>query len=173
MTARNILAREFHPDLGGNDRHMALVNEAYEYIIEKRRRILSNLPISADSASAGFAQSCATIYKRHEHLASDFPSFTVNALPVVAFEVLLLAAQIIGNVVTNDPPYVLEVLIEDPPMTMCHLEIMPDAGSSTVGFVIDSFESSNVDVTAVRDLWVTTINEIGRSSREMPCADGL
>ena len=47
-------------------------------------------------------------------------------------------------------------------MTWCRLEIVPDAGSSTISFVIDK----EIDAQLIRDLWVTTINEIGFSNRE-------
>ena len=92
----------------------------------------------------------------------DHPSFTINALPVVAYEVLLLAARVLGDISSDEPPYLLEVQLEDPPMTWCRLEIVPDAGSSTISFVIDK----EIDSQLIRDLWVTTINEIGFSNRE-------
>ena len=92
----------------------------------------------------------------------DRPSFTINALPVVSYEVLLLAARVLGDISSDEPPYLLEVQLEDPPMTWCRLEIVPDAGSSTISFVIDT----EIDAQLIRDLWVTTINEIGFSNRE-------
>jgi hypothetical protein len=81
----------------------------------------------------------------------------------VAYEVLLLAARVLGDVSSDEPPYLLEVQLEDPPMTWCQLEIVPDAGSSSVSFVLDK----ETDTQEIRDLWVKTINEIGFSDREL------
>ena len=81
----------------------------------------------------------------------------------MAYEVLLLAARVLGDVSSDEPPYLLEVQLEDPPMTWCQLEIVPDAGSSSVSFVLDK----ETDTQEIRDLWVKTINEIGFSDREL------
>lgn len=35
---RRIMARRFHPDAGGDNRSMALINEAYEYLASRFRR---------------------------------------------------------------------------------------------------------------------------------------
>jgi hypothetical protein len=32
---RRIMARKFHPDAGGNDRAMSVINEAYEYLVNE------------------------------------------------------------------------------------------------------------------------------------------
>ena len=84
-------------------------------------------------------------------------------MPAVAYEVLLLAAKVLGDISSDEPPYLLEVQLEDPPMTWCRLEIVPDAGSSTISFILDK----DTDAQEIRDLWVATINEIGFSSREL------
>jgi hypothetical protein len=75
----------------------------------------------------------------------------------VAYEIVLLAARVLGDVSSDEPPYLLEVQLEDPPLTWCQLEIVPDAGSSTVSFIVDR----EVNTVEIRDLWVRTINEIG------------
>jgi len=160
VAARRVLAREFHPDRGGDPQYMALINLAFDAIIASRGEQ------SAESISTTKTQTTKPEVVTRDgvtRFSVDRPSFTINALPVVAYEVLLLAAQVLGDISSDEPPYVLEVQLEDPPMTWCRLEIVPDAGSSTISFVIDK----EVDSQLIRDLWVTTINEIGFSSREM------
>lgn len=159
VAARRVLALEFHPDRGGDPQHMALINLAFDAIIASHGKQ------SADSISitkTETAEPDVTARDVTTRFAVDRPSFTINALPAVAYEVLLLAARVIGDISSDEPPYLLEVQLEDPPMTWCRLEIVPDAGSSTISFVVDK----EIDPQQIRDLWVTTINEIGFSSHE-------
>ncbi|KGA10411.1 MAG: hypothetical protein GM46_5315 [actinobacterium acAcidi] len=154
VAARRVLAREFHPDRGGDPQHMALINLAFDTIMASRAEpliVLSQVnetPICAPDPSSRFVV--------------DRPSFTIDALPAVAYEVVLLAARVLGDVSSDEPPYLLEVQLEDPPLTWCQLEIVPDAGSSTVSFIVDR----EVNTLAIRDLWVRTINEIGFLNHE-------
>ena len=156
ISARRVLAREFHPDRGGDPQHMALINLAFDAIMESHTQPLVEPSKPSDEPMCAPNQAI-------KYLA-DRPSFTINALPVVAYEVLLLAARVLGDVSSDEPPYLLEVQLEDPPMTWCQLEIVPDAGSSTVSFIVDK----EVNTIEIRDLWVRTINEIGFSNHEMP-----
>ena len=64
--------------------------------------------------------------------AADTPSFTIDALPVEAFEALLVVAVWIGEVLDDDPPYVLESHLVEPFACWCRLDLVPDAGASTV-----------------------------------------
>jgi len=159
VAARRVLAREFHPDRGGSPQHMALINLAFDAIIASRGE-QSSEPLSTNKSQTSVPGPPARVVVTK--FSVDRPSFTINALPVVAYEVLLLAARVLGDVSSDEPPYLLEVQLEDPPLTWCQLEIVPDAGSSSVSFVIDK----EIDAQLVRDLWVTTINEIGFSNRE-------
>lgn len=86
----------------------------------------------------------------------DRPSFVIDALPVVAFEVLILAARVLGDVCDDDPPYLIEAQLEDPPMTWCRLELVPDAGSTTVSVVTDSEHGAET----IRDIWIKAVNEL-------------
>jgi hypothetical protein len=159
VAARRVLAREFHPDRGGDPQHMALINLAFDAIIASHGKEASQ-QITVTSANVSPADALAP--ETTSGFSVDHPSFTINALPAVAYEVLLLAARVLGDISSDEPPYLLEVQLEDPPMTWCRLEIVPDAGSSTVSFVVDK----KIDAQQIRDLWITTINEIGFSSRE-------
>jgi hypothetical protein len=159
VAARRVLAREFHPDRGGDPQHMAFINLAFDAIIASHGKEASQ-QITVTSANVSPADALAP--ETTSGFSVDHPSFTINALPAVAYEVLILAARVLGDVSSDEPPYLLEVQLEDPPMTWCRLEIVPDAGSSTVSFVVDK----EIDAQQIRDLWITTINEIGFSSRE-------
>jgi hypothetical protein len=159
VAARRVLAREFHPDRGGDPQHMALINLAFDAIIASHgKEAPQQITVTTANVSPADALAPETI----SGFSVDHPSFTINALPAVAYEVLILAARVLGDISSDEPPYLLEVQLEDPPMTWCRLEIVPDAGSSTVSFVVDK----KIDAQQIRDLWITTINEIGFSSRE-------
>lgn len=158
VAARRVLARQFHPDRGGDAQHMALINLAFDAIIASHGEPTESISTSTTQTP----EPEVVIHEVVKRYSVDRPSFTINALPVVAYEVLLLAARVLGDVSSDEPPYLLEVQLEDPPMTWCLLEIVPDAGSSTISLVIDK----DIDAQHIRDLWVTTINEIGFSSRE-------
>ena len=160
IAARRVLAREFHPDRGGDPQHMALINLAFDAIIASRSEQSAELILKTKTKTAEpdvTARDVMTMF------SIDRPSFTINALPAVAYEVLLLAARVLGDISSDEPPYLLEVQLEDPPLTWCRLEIVPDAGSSTISFILDK----DTDAQEIRDLWVATINEIGFSSREL------
>ena len=154
VAARRVLAREFHPDRGGDPQHMALINLAFDAIIASRSEEPAEQSFNNGSRRS---QSDIATSDSGSRFSADRPSFTINALPVVAYEVLLLAARVLGDISSDEPPYLLEVQLEDPPMTWCRLEIVPDAGSSTVSFIVDR----EVNTLEIRDLWVRTINEIG------------
>ena len=151
IQARRFLALEFHPDRGGSDEHMALVNLAFDEIMNWLRQQQSQ-PVQV------------LIPKGPSAIDVDRPSFVINALPVIAFELLLLAGRIIGDVALDDPPYLLEVQIEDPVLTWCRLEVLPESGSSSVSLMVDG----QTNALSVRDLWIRTINEIGFAHHERP-----
>jgi hypothetical protein len=145
-SARNRLALEWHPDVGGSAERMALLNAAFA--------VLSSSPVdggvevplpSRKLDDSGFDPS-----------SIDRPSFVINRLPAEAFELLLVASRVIGDVADEDPPYVLEVLLEDPPTTWCRLELVPDAGATTVSIITDGTTSA----AGLCRVWVDTVNEI-------------
>ena len=93
--------------------------------------------------------------------ASDVPSFTVEALPVETFEALLVAAPCLGEVLDDDPPYRLDVYVGAPYDCWCRLEVVPDAGSSTVSLTIGSIDGRPVPpVETIRDLWIVELNAL-------------
>lgn len=148
-SARRRAAWAAHPDRGGSHSAMAAVNAAFVGIMNARHRT------PAERAGAP------------RRIQNDIPSFTIDVLPVEAFEYLLLAAREIGEIVDSDPPYVLELMLYSERAGVaadhvisdrgiwCRLDVVPDAGSSTVSLWCDG------DADACRDLWVRAINALG------------
>jgi len=94
-------------------------------------------------------------------MVRDDASFTVDALPVEAYEALLVVTSWIGEVLVDDPPYALEVFLEEPEPCWCRLDLVPDAGGSTVSLTVAGVEGPAPDVDAVRDVWVANLNHLG------------
>lgn len=124
-----------HPDHGGTREAVDAVERAVEVLLVAR-----------------------DVVSPRVRRGSDRPSFTVSALPVEAFELLLLAAADLGDVSDDDPPYRLEVRMHEPPDTWVCFELVPDAGSSTVSLTLEA--PTALDVEAVRDTWVAAINAL-------------
>ena len=92
----------------------------------------------------------------------DDPSFVIEALPAEAFEALLVVASWIGEVLVDEPPYLLEVHLYEPGECWCRLELLPEAGASTVMLTVAGLEGVAPPVEDVRDLWVANLNALGR-----------
>jgi hypothetical protein len=149
--ARRRLARRLHPDVGGDENDMVRVNRAVEVAIAGL-----NTPQPRQSSAPQQPGVSDPVFPRRWRV--DRPSFVIDVLPVEAFEWLLLAARVLGEVVDDDPPYALEVLLDSRADRWCRLEVVPDAGSSTVSIVVE-----NVDPEELVALWVYTINELART----------
>jgi hypothetical protein len=183
--ARRRLAFDVHPDRAGGDAsEMQRVNAAFEACVAHLtgRRPLdppaSQTPASRAPAPQAPAQKPTTSYRRPEPGAStgrrsrrpgpverDAPSFTVDALPAETFEALLVAVSWIGEVLDDDPPYLLECHLFQPAPCWCRLEVVPDAGGSTVSITVAGTDAESVEpgfVEQVRDVWVEQLNQLGR-----------
>ena len=76
-----------------------------------------------------------------------------------AFDLLQIAANSLGEIVDEDPPYLLEALVRDPGPMWCSFELLPDAGSTTVLMSCDvEFGYRVYSVEEIRDLWVDAVN---------------
>ncbi len=65
-------------------------------------------------------------------------------------------ASWIGEVANDDPPYLLEARLDEPAPCWCRLEVVPDAGASTVSITVSLFDGRPVPdgidaANAVRD----------------------
>ena len=174
--ARRKLARELHPDTGGDERQMREVNAAFDAVIAHLtgRRPLPDAPAPSTTGSAGEPTSTRGERPRRGPAPSrprvdwrpqvqhDAPSFVIEALPAEAFEALLVVTSWIGEVIVDEPPYLLDVLLAEPYECWCRLELVPDAGASTVSLTVVGVEGRPApDVEQVRDLWVVELNRLG------------
>lgn len=158
--ARRRLAKTIHPDVeGGTADAMRQLNEAVATILEH---------LDAESPTSGTPNFGGRTSRPSSpgRLAHDVASFVVEALPVEAFEALLVVTSWIGEVVVDDPPYQLDVILLEPLRCWCRLDLVPDAGASTVSVTIATVPDGDVlpDIDDVRDLWVAALNDLGSGS---------
>lgn len=159
--ARRKLAARFHPDHGGDATRMGEINVAFDAVVA----YLTNPPPPA--ASAPYTPTPPARHpgpsplRRYPGVQHDAPSFTIDSLPVEAFEALLVVTSWIGEVLVDDPPYVLEVHLNEPGPCWCRLDLVPDAGSSTVTLTVASIDGTPApDIEDVRDLWISNLNSL-------------
>jgi hypothetical protein len=96
-----------------------------------------------------------------QRVVRDEASFTIDALPAEAFEALLVVTAWMGELLADDPPYVLEAYLRDPEPCWCRLDLVPDAGGSIVSLTVAGIDGPAPDVDAVRDEWVSNLNQLG------------
>jgi hypothetical protein len=156
--ARRDLARSLHPDAGGDAAAMQDVNAAAAQAL----RIIAT-PAVPDTAPAP-----ATAPEPEGDWSAtrrDIPSFTIEALPAEAFEALLVAAAELGEVEDDDPPYELRTLVGDPLACWCQLDLVPDAGASTVSVSIAPTEGHPLPTLIdVRNAWIVALNGLDWSA---------
>lgn len=153
--ARRALAKVRHPDAGGSLAAMQELNAAVDAALAD---------VAARSGATSLPHS--TRPRRQPSppprggVRQDHPSFTIEALPAEAFEGLLVAAAELGDLVDDDPPYLLEVSMTTP-SAWCRLEIVPDAGASTVSITTARTPGHPTpDVYEVRDVWIDALNRL-------------
>jgi len=178
---RRALAGRAHPDRGGTHVEMTEVNRAADLLIawlrdpdrrrldpsaesstvspvtnrSSTRRPEESSPNEESSRNGHSSRSEESSRNEGSRWRVDRPSFVVEALPVVAHEALLVAAAVLGRVCDDDPPYAIEAFIGDADEIWCRLELVPDAGSTTVSIVSDS------DPEELIAMWCDAVNELG------------
>jgi len=163
--ARRRLAARFHPDKGGDTARMGEINAAFEAAVAE---LTSRSVATPDPAPAPAPPPAAPEPRRsrYQGVQYDAPSFTIDTLPAEAFEALLIVTAWMGEVLVDDPPYVLEVHLVEPGPCWCRLDLVPDAGGSTVTLTVASIGGTPApDVEQVRDAWVANLNQLGRDDR--------
>jgi len=165
-TARRRLAMEEHPDRGGSASRMRAINIAFD---EAMARVALGPP---GAGSVGQAPTPAPAAPKtaggSRRVERDEPSFVVEALPAEAFEALLVVASWMGEVMVDDPPYLLEAHLNDPAECWCRLELLPEAGASTVMLTVAGVEGVAPPIEAVRDRWVANLNLLGSIEGDAP-----
>lgn len=158
--ARRRLAKRHHPDTGGDAAHMRRVNAAAAAALRTIADRTANRTAdrTADRAPTGTTHD-ASESGDVDAMASDVPSFTVEALPAETFEALLVVVTWIGEALDDDPPYRLDTHLHAPIECWCRLDLVPDAGASTVSITVASVGGRPLPpVEAVRDVWVDQLN---------------
>ena len=168
--ARRRLAFAQHPDRGGSAERMQAINVAYEQAMElvgARAVAVGDRSAPADPAAPASPSSPSTARQegpapgRRTSIERDEPSFVIEALPAEAFEALVVVASWMGEVLVDEPPYLLEVHLYDPAECWCRLELLPEAGASTVMLTVAGIEGVAPPVETVRDLWIAHLNALG------------
>jgi hypothetical protein len=139
--ARRDLARRWHPDLGGDVQQMAKINDAVRRCVKAIQ--LTPTPGTSPQSTRGYRNSDQTGSDSttrdayditvEEEAFVDHPSFRVEALPAEAHEALRIVSSWLGEVVVDEPPYLLECLFHEPVPCWCQFHLLPEAGSSMVG----------------------------------------
>ena len=137
-------ALTLHPDRGGSDGAMAALIDAYRAALETAGRPKEE--------------------KRHSRRVRterEVASFTVDELPVVAFEGLRIAASVLGDIVDEEPPYMIEFIVRENGGTWCRCDLVPDAGASTVSVAVTALsDSPSLDCEGLRDILVEELNRL-------------
>jgi hypothetical protein len=160
--ARRRLAMDVHPDhAGGDAEEMRRINAAFDAAVRARQDRFGHQNGSPSTRSRD--QSAPAPRRRFgPRVDHDVASFTIEALPAEAFEALLVVSTWIGEVLVDDPPYQLEVVLADPFACWCRLELLPEAGASTVSLTVAGTGPEVPELDDVRDLWVSQLNQLGR-----------
>ena len=166
--ARRDLAKSMHPDAGGDPDDMRRINAAAASALRRladeaaapagATTPTSARPDTSPDADRNPGRAPDDVWQSRRR---DAPSFTVEALPVETFEALLLAAAELGDVVDDDPPYELQVVLASPDACWCRLDIVPDAGASTVSLSIAAVDGSPPPpIERVRTVWIDALNRL-------------
>jgi hypothetical protein len=165
--ARRRLAKAHHPDQGGDAARMQSINEAADAAL---LAVDGVEPAACIGEPTGAAQADGVPGPDRRRqpsdgpmsgIARDAPSFTVEALPVETFEAMLVVASWLGEVLDDDPPYRLDTYLYAPFDCWCRLEVVPDAGASTVSLSVAGVDGAPTpDVIDVRDAWIADLNAL-------------
>ena len=166
FAARRRLAKSLHPDIGGDADRMRRVNAAVSAALLRLGGTATTAPEPSPAVPTPPQHRETTWPGR---FVNDAASFTIEALPAEAFEALLVVTSWIGEMLVDDPPYALEVLLQEPAVCWCRLDLVPDAGATTVGLTLASIEGDALPhIDLVRDTWVAELNRLDWDELEAP-----
>jgi hypothetical protein len=161
--ARRRLALRHHPDHGGDAGVMQAINEAADAALLAIGAATSPGVSTADTEPTprNGERRRSRDDSSTSRVSHDVPSFTVEALPVETFEAMLVVASWLGETLDDDPPYRLDTYLADPFDCWCRLEVVPDAGASTVSLFVAGIDGAPApDLLAVRDAWIAGLNTV-------------
>lgn len=149
-------AKLVHPDIGGLDAAMAALNAT---VARALSIVAAASPATPPEATTTHEPPPVAPQERRGVVTMvDHPSFTIEALPAVAYEALVACATEMALVV-EDPPYLLEVEFDEPFWCWCRLELFPDAGATTVALTVRT-TADGPGLEAVRDRWIGRLNRL-------------
>lgn len=162
---RRRLARESHPDLGGDVAAMQAINAAADQVLASLRTGTAPTTRLRTASPPQRRPSRQQGERRGQQwrdlTAIDHPSFTIEALPVDAFEALVLVASELGTMVDDDQPYRLEFRLDDDLHAWCEVTLVPDAGSTTASVAVTAEPGHpRPTVDHIRDLLVEGLNRL-------------
>ena len=159
--ARRRLAKQVHPDHGGDAAAMRALNATFDAAVKAVLARAERPPAPEPAPQAASTRPEPPPARRgRPRVEHDAPSFTIDVLPVDAFEALLVVTAWHGEVLVDDPPYLLEVHLQDPSPCWCRLELLPEAGGTIVNLTVLGTDAGPT-AEEVRDLWVASLNALG------------
>ena len=156
------MAQQLHPDHGGDASAMQELNAAYEEAARMVTAPVAAPPVDVPPTPDPYVRKARGGRRTIRGVQHDAPSFTIDVLPAEAYEALLVVTSWMGEVLVDDPPYLLEVFLQDPSPSWCRLDLVPDAGATTVSLMVAAVEDGPApDIDDVRDIWVANLNRLG------------
>jgi len=161
--ARRRLAKTVHPDRGGDEQRMQEINRAFDLAVRPILRPPSEAPSASPPAPSAPTPSTGRRGRPSRRIEQDIPSFNIDLLPAEAFEALLIVVGWIGEVLNDDPPYLLDAHLDEPSECFCRIELLPEAGASTVSLTVIGVEGEDAPpVEEVRDVLIACLGQLGR-----------
>ena len=94
--------------------------------------------------------------------AVDDLSFSIEQLPVDAFQSVLIVASFLGDPWVIDEPYELMARLDPPLSCRCRIDIAPEAGGSLVTLTLQPLKRFEFpDPTAVRNAFIAELDALG------------
>ena len=150
--AHRRLAKVLHPDAGveADHRRMAEVNEAFATLAT---RFAAEPVVEAEPTPEP-----APVVTTHR----DEPvAFSIDLLPVEAFEALLIVTSFLGDPWVIDEPYELTALLDPPLACRCNLWLVPEAGGSIVSLDVHPVRGyPTPPAEAVRDALIAELQRL-------------
>lgn len=164
-TAWRTLAKTSHPDVGGSQEKMKVLNTALREALtyaETKQSLMTSSDASRETQTS--AHAIRHEFGRSQRVRHDISSFTIDVLPVESFELLLITGSTLGEVIDEDCPYMIEFTLgnmdgSDHATSWCRCDLVPESGGTMVHL---SVGGTTFSIETVRDEIVNCINEIAR-----------
>jgi hypothetical protein len=139
--ARRRLSKRLHPDTlahsSDDERRaaasqLAMINRAVDVALAALKTSVetpADAPVEKEAPRVPATEAPFSASDVEDRMSA---SFSIAALPVEAFELLLLAMSAIGDPKVVDEPYLLEGMVDDPALCLCRIELVPEAGGTIV-----------------------------------------